>query len=265
MPDDVWFLIAVIGLIALLAGFVHSAIGFGYGIVAVALTPFVVDARSAHIIVSISSVPMLVMAAWAYREGVEKRSLMLALGGAALLLPAGLWLFETVSLDWLVRVTGFGILAMVLLSMRNQRTSDQSALSSPEACFVAGAASGFLAGAVSIAGPPIAAFALRQGWPPARFKSFVTQCLLVIAVYKASLLIGRGHFSGHVVWQTTAAAIVSIVGVQLGVLASRRVSSDTFRKLVAVALIIVSVLMITKGQSSREDKPAEATPAEVDS
>ncbi len=139
---------------------------------------------------------MLIMAAWAYREGIEWASLKQALLGAAIFLPIGLFLFEAVSLDWLVRGTGLAILGMVLVSLRNQKWHP-NAQASKGSCFLAGAVGGFLAGAVSIAGPPVAAFALKQDWSQARFKAFVTQCLLVIvdlqsgAVDGATLLCGR--------------------------------------------------------------------------
>jgi uncharacterized membrane protein YfcA len=122
MMGEFWFLLGTIAAIAILAGFVHSAIGFGFGIVAISLMPFVIDARSAHIVISLSSVPMLMMAAWAYREGIEWAALKQALLGAAIFLPPGLFLFELVSLDWLVRGTGLAILCMVLLSSRNRNS-----------------------------------------------------------------------------------------------------------------------------------------------
>ena len=248
MPGDVWTLLVAVGAIAILAGFMHSAIGFGFGIVAISLLPFVIDARSAHIVVSISSVPMLMMAAWTYREGVEKRSLSQALLGAAIFLPVGLWLFETVSLDLLVRGTGLGVFVMVLLSLRRPGSSPASA-SKGVACFAAGAISGFLAGAVSIAGPPIAAFALKQGWSQARYKAFVTQCLLVMSIYKAGLLYFRSHVDGPLGWQIVVAACLAIVGVQLGAMASRDISAVRFKHLVAIALLVVSCMMMWRGQS----------------
>lgn len=242
-------LLCMIGAIAFLAGFLHSAIGFGFGMVAISLLPFVIDARSAHIVVSVSSVPMLVMAAWTYREGLEKASLIQALLGAALFLPLGLLLFERASLDLLVRATGLGILVMVLLSLRRERTtSDVGAVSG--SCFVAGAISGFLAGAVSIAGPPIAAFALKQDWGQARYKAFVTQCLLVIAVYKAGLLIARNHVVGPLVWQIVVTAVLSIAGVYLGAVASRRIPARRFKQIVAIALLLVACMMMWRGDSS---------------
>jgi uncharacterized membrane protein YfcA len=260
MMGEFWFLLGTIAVIAILAGFVHSAIGFGFGIVAISLMPFVIDARSAHVIVSLSSVPMLMMAAWAYREGIEWASIKQALLGAAIFLPPGLFLFETVSLDWLVRGTGFAILVAVLLSFRNQNSTRENE-SPKSSCFVAGALAGFLGGAVSIAGPPIVAFAFKQDWSQARFKAFVTQCLLIISIYKTALLTIRDYVVGDVVWQAIIVAVLSIGGVQLGVIASRRIPAARFRRLVAVALIIVSCFLMWQGQS--EESEQDRSPTEV--
>lgn len=263
MDGEIWFLLAAIGTIAMLAGFVHSAIGFGFGIVAISLIPFVIDARNAHVIVSISSVPMLVMAAWAYREGIDWASVRMAMLGAAIFLPPGLYLFEIVSLDWLVRGTGVAILSFVLLNLRKQDETKE-AQSRRSSCFFAGAAAGFLGGAVSIAGPPIAAFALKQDWPQARFKAFVTQCLLIISVYKAALLVFRGYVdSSASISQIVVAAALSVAGVQLGMLASRRIPTSRFRRLVAIALIVVSSLMILRGQKEQEEQGTAPAPTDI--
>ena len=262
MHGEFWLVLGLIAAIAVLSGFIHSAIGFGFGIVAISLMPFVIDARSAHVVVSVSSVPMLVMAAWVYREGFEWQSLWQAVLGAAVFLPLGLFLFESVSLDWLVRGTGVAILGMVLISLRNQYGKSGAAKKTAGgACFTAGAVAGFLAGAVSIAGPPVAAFALKQDWSQARFKAFVTQCLLVIAIYKAVLLAARGYIVGDAIGHTVMSAAFSILGVQLGVIASRRISAARFKRLVAITLILVSCWMIWRGQGERSEESTRPEPS----
>lgn len=255
-------LLAILAAIAFFAGFIHSAIGFGFGIVAIALLPFFVDGRSAHVIVSISSIPMLLMAAWAYRDGADWKSLRPALLGAAIFLPLGFVLFERLSLDWLVRGTGVGILGMVWMSLRKH---DSETIGEKQSipCFIAGATGGFLAGAVSIAGPPIAAFALKQEWPQNRFKAFITQCLIIIALYKVGLLFLRGHVTVDSGGAILTLATLSIVGVQAGVLASRQISPTRFKGIVAVALVSVSVLMILRGQPKQEKADDAATSAEL--
>lgn len=245
-------LLGILVAIAFFAGFIHSAIGFGFGIVAISLLPFFIDGRSAHVIVSISSVPMLIMAAWAYRDGIDWKSLWPALLGAAIFLPLGFALFEHLPLDWLVRGTGVGILGMVWMSLKEHESKTNAGKQSIP-CFIAGATGGFLAGAVSIAGPPIAAFGLKQEWPQNRFKAFITQCLIIIALYKVGFLFLRGHVTVDSWGAILTVAIISIVGVQVGVLVSRRISPTRFKGIVAVALIIVSCLMIFRGQPEQEN------------
>ena len=118
------------------------------------------------------------------------------------------------------------------------------------ACFGAGAVSGFLAGAVSVAGPPVAAFALRQEWPQERFKAFVTQCLLAIAVFKAVMLVARDLVTAQSAGYVLVAAPLAILGVQLGVVASRRIPAARFKRIVAIALILVACQMLWRGSPS---------------
>ncbi|WP_160168111.1 sulfite exporter TauE/SafE family protein [Rhodopirellula sallentina] len=105
--SDQWIvLISIVALIALVAGFVHSGIGFGFGIVAIGLMPLVIDARHTHLLVSLCAVPVQMGTVWAYRKGVVWRPLLFALAGAVIGLPLGLWLFNSINLDWLTRGTG---------------------------------------------------------------------------------------------------------------------------------------------------------------
>lgn len=253
-------LLTLLAIFSLIAGVIHGAIGFGYGIVALALMPLVINARDAHVVISASGVPVLMMAAWAYRRGVEWASLRQALLGAALFLPLGLLAFGLASLDWLVRGTGLAILAMVVMSMRNRRLTG-SEPASGGSCFAAGAVSGFLAGAVSIAGPPIAAFALRQGWGPERFKAFVTQCLLLIAIYKVVGL-GIGGFleTGSLV-QAAWVTPFAVLGIEIGARLSRRIDARRFHWLVATALVLIAASLVIRGAGAPSGDDAVETPA----
>ena len=160
-------------------------------------------------------------------------------------MPLGIYLFGVVSLDLLIRATGVAIIAMVAMSFYNRyRKVESETQTGATSSFLAGAAGGFLAGAVSIAGPPIAAYALRQGWPPEKFKAFVTQCLLVISIYKViGLALGRlitVEAGLEAIWATP----FSMLGVHLGALASKRINPARFQWLVATALILVALKML---------------------
>ncbi|MEO1525986.1 MAG: sulfite exporter TauE/SafE family protein [Planctomycetota bacterium] len=236
-----------VSLIALVAGFIHSAIGFGFGIVAVALLPWVLDVRQSHVVISMASIPVLASAAWAYREGADVRSLVQALIGAAVLLPLGLYAFLVVSLDLLVRGTGLAVLAMVAMSFRNRRLAEEASTRGAGPAWVAGGLAGFLAGAVSIAGPPVAAFALQQRWEQARFKAFVNQFLLAVSVFKVVGLVIGGLVTTENLVGASALAPAAMLGIYLGSLGSRRLEGRWFQWLVAIALIGISLFFLVSG------------------
>jgi hypothetical protein len=240
---DLWIL-AAIGGIALLAGFIHSSIGFGFGIVAITLMPLVTEVRQSHVIISVASFPVLIMATWAFRRGADPVSLWQALAGAAIALPLGLVAFEWVSPVWLIRGTGLAILAMVWMSFRNRRRAAQESEGAGGSAYLAGAFGGFLAGAVSIAGPPVAAYALAQSWTQARFKAFVNQFLLAVSLYKIIGLAIRGFIDREVLLQATLLAPLAIVGIQVGAVFSGRLSTRWFQLAVAVALVFIALHFI---------------------
>ena len=246
LPDDVGVLI-YIGVIAFAAGFVHSAIGFGFGIVAVTLLPLVVEVRQSHVVISTASFPVLMMAAWAYRDGADWSSLWKALVGAAIGMPLGLLAFEWVSPDLLIRGTGAAILIMVGISIHNRHKTQSEAPPGSGACWIAGALGGFLAGAVTIAGPPVAAYALSQPWSQAKFKAFLNQFLLAVFVYKVTGLAVRGFIDQESLVQSAALAPLAVLGIQVGAMFSRRLSTQRFQTFVALALTAVALYFVATG------------------
>ena len=78
-----------------------------------------------------------------------------------------------------------------------------------------------------------------------------------ISLYKAGLLLIRGYVVGEAVWLSGVAATLAILGVHLGAIASRRVPAIGFKRLVTVALVAsTSLMMTTRGawRSSRDVK-----------
>ncbi|MCO8120619.1 sulfite exporter TauE/SafE family protein [Stieleria sp. TO1_6] len=244
--DDLTLLVQI-AAIGLAAGFIHSAIGFGFGIVAVTLLPLVLDVHLAHIIISTAGVPVLLMAAWTYRKGADWPSLWRAIVGAAICLPLGQFAFEGLSGDLLVRGTGIAILVMVWISFHNRRLAAGSEPKRDGSAWLAGAIGGFLAGAVSIAGPPIAAFALGQGWEQARFKSFLNQFLVFVSIYRVAGLAVRGYVDQPILLHAALLAPVAIVGIQIGAIASRRLSTQLFQRCVATCLITIACYFVIRG------------------
>lgn len=244
-----WLPLLLISAIVLAAGFVQSAIGFGYGVTGLAMLPLVIDPRSAHLLISTSGVPVLLAAAWVWRGESDWRLLGVAMFGATTFMPLGFLLFESMSLDSLVRVTGIAIIVMVVLSL--SKVYPEPKETSKRSSFLAGAFSGFLAGAVSIGGPPIATFAMRQSWPPRKFKAFVVQCLLLIALFRLTGLFATGSLTPVILLQAAWAVPFAIAGVGLGMVATKRIEPHRFRLVVATLLVLVACQLMYRGSPSR--------------
>ncbi|WP_165701093.1 sulfite exporter TauE/SafE family protein [Crateriforma conspicua] len=257
-------LIAVVALIAFAAGFVHSGIGFGFGIVAIGLMPLVIDARQTHLLVSLCAVPVQMGTVWAYRKGVVWRPLLFALAGALVGLPLGLWLFHSINLDWLTRGTGVALLLMIGYSFHNRKASrnradlavQESADGSSDVASDRkdaggatgiGVASGFLMGAVTMPGPPVVAYALQRDWDQEQFKAFVNQFLLALSVFKILGLLVSTEISRQSTIEALLLIPAALLGIAVGKRFSTRLSAGGFRSMVAAGLAFVAVLLIAKG------------------
>lgn len=253
-------LAAILG-VAVLAGMIQSAIGFGYGLVAIAILPFVIDGHLTHLLVSLSSVPVMGAAAYAYRHGSNLRLLALSLAGAALFLPLGLLLFDYLPADLLVRGTGAMVLLVAVRELMARRKSESEAHGGGDVVgLLAGAVAGFLAGAVTIAGPPIVAFATTQPWPPQKFKAFVIQFLLAVSFLKAVGLFAGGFVDGDALVGAAVILPGAVLGIWSGARLTRQLSTHRFRALVAVALATIAVTLIARGAPSEPERTASVSP-----
>lgn len=250
-------LVAILGA-GVLAGFIQSAIGFGFGLVAIAILPLVIDGRLTHLLVSLSSVVVMAAAAYAYRRGTDLRLLGVTLLGAAIFVPVGLLLFDHLPADSLVRGTGAMVLLVAVRELAVRRAPDPDRHGGGSMLgFGAGAIAGFLAGAVTIAGPPIAAFAATQPWPQQKFKAFVIQFLLAVSLFKAVGLLVGGFVDGTVVLGAAVVLPGAIAGIWAGAHLTRRLSTRRFRMLVAAALVVIALILIVRGAPEEPETATE--------
>ncbi|MEQ8788767.1 MAG: sulfite exporter TauE/SafE family protein [Pirellulaceae bacterium] len=255
---EAWMLLAAVAVVITISGFVQSSMGFGYAVVALAVLPLVLGVREANVVVSLSMVFPLLLAVWAYREGVDWRTMAFCLAGAALGLPLGLWIFSTIDPDWLIRGTGVAILLMSVDGLLRRESHQHKPVSRGwSAC--AGCASGVLAGSVGMGGPPVAAYAARQPWSPNQFKAFLISFSLVLSVMKAVGLVVAGWTSSTLLLYTAAAIPFGFLGSQLGIVASRNIDAKRFRQITMAVLVLLSLGMIIRGQPGAEESPGPAT------
>ncbi len=248
LGEPVWGLL-LIAFIVMVSGFVQSSLGFGYAITSLAVMPMIMETHSSHIVISLSGLPVLFMTACSYKLCVEWSEVRRTLLGAFFLLPVGLLLFASLPQQQLSQATGLAILFFVILD--HFKKEDKTMTSPPHwISYLAGGISGFLAGAVSIGGPPVATYALRRGWTPSTFKSFVSSCLLLIASLKITGLFAAGFLQRDELFHAMWAVPFAIGGVLTGTAVSRYIKPQLFRKIITIVLILAASNLILNSSSS---------------
>ncbi|MCG6156225.1 sulfite exporter TauE/SafE family protein [Rubinisphaera margarita] len=246
MEFETWHWILFTGVVVV-SGFVQSALGFGYALVAMSVLPALTGVKDANLIVSFSAFAPLAIAAWSYRRHLVPESLLLAIGASLAALPIGLAVLVLSIDDILVRLTGIVILLMAIDGLTRRSTTQEQGPASKLWTCIAGAVSGFLAGAVTIGGPPIAIYAARRPWPPNQMKAFLTTFLLITSVVKLCALATTGLVNKQVLLLSAVAIPIAYVGGELGVRGTKHINAKLFRILTLIVLSIIATLMITRG------------------
>ncbi|MFG0333692.1 MAG: sulfite exporter TauE/SafE family protein, partial [Maioricimonas sp. JB049] len=225
------------GIAATISATVQRLLGFGFGLVAMSILPYVMDVRQANVVVSLAAVPTLMMIYWSHRGDVHRRTLQVVLLGALGGLLPGLFLFSMVDSSWLTRGTGAVVLLIAIDLLRGQLPDPQREPSLAWGVF-SGTVSGMLAGAIGIPGPPVAAYGARQPWSPDEFRAFTAGFFLCLGVVKVIALAGTGFIDVPVVTATALSLPFVVVGYQLGAIVAARINAARFRQFVLIALAI---------------------------
>ena len=283
-----WVLAIVVPLVVVAAGMSQGGLGFGYAIVSLTTLPLVLAPKDAHVVVSLSGIAVVAASVYATRADADWRLTRVATLAGAAMVPVGQIAFKALSPDGLVRLTGGVILVLMLRELWVTREPEEATAAPPATRhpdqladdtpnkppesppqepllgpLLAGAVSGGLAGAVSIGGPPIAAYAMSRPWTPGRSRAFITRFLLVIAVIRAMGLAANRFVTCELAGYAGAAAVFAIGGVFLGAWLSRGLKTDSYRRTVAIVLVGLSLYYLVRGDGSRGEAPEDRSETAV--
>lgn len=255
---------AMIGLVIVLSAFVQSTVGFGYAIVALSIFSYFLDFREANAIVALSILLPLVAAVWSYRGELKLTTLMICLGGAAAGMPFGLYFFTFIDEVWLIRITGVLIFLLSAEGLWSSQKVTQDGDASWQWASVAGVASGFLAGAVGMGGPPVATYASRQSWSPRQIKVFLLAFSLLVASLRAGGLSVTGWIDGSILFYSAVATPFAFLGGYIGLRISHNIDAKLFRRMTMGALMLMSIGMVFHQRKHEPEVPpvtaAEGSP-----
>jgi len=236
-------LLAGAGILAL-ASFVFGLTGFGIGLVAVSLLPFIVaPATAVPIIACFSATLALLMTVQLRREVVLTRLGDLIVG-TLLGTPLGVWGLATLPPGLLKRLIGVILLAIVVIEWRQFYPQH---LTGRHWGVSAGVLAGVLGGAIGTPGPPVVLYVMTQGWSPRAIKGtlqaffLVNQTVIVAGHWWAGLL------TPEVVWLVGVYALPAVMGVTIGIRLFDRIDQARFRRLIFALLFVLGLLMCVRG------------------
>ena len=224
-----------------LAVFVQSSVGFGFALVSMPLLVgylgLQVSAPLVALLAAVSEVFILIR----YREALNLRVVSQLIITAVIAIPIGVLALR--HLDAAIVTTALGVL-LVGYALYALLSPKLPQLASGGWAYGFGFVAGLLSGAYNTPAPPVIIFGNCRGWPPNEFKGnlqgfFLVNSLVVVAVHMIS-----GNYTSDV-WPKILLALPGLaVGLIAGLLLSKRINAEPFRKIVLVLLIILGVRLI---------------------
>jgi uncharacterized membrane protein YfcA len=235
---------AVAATILGVACFVFGLTGFGIGLVALSLLPFVMPPATAVPLVAVYSAVFSLVVALQLRREVrwpDVRSLLL---GAVVGAPLGVWILATLPAGALRRLIGAVLLVIVTIEWRGLYPQHKPGKGW---ALCAGWWSGLLGGAVGTPGPPVILYAAAQRWSPRTFKATLQTFFLVNQLVTLGLYRWQGLLTREVMWLAITFAVPAILGTAAGIYLFDRTNYTQFRRLVFAFLSVSGLVLIIRG------------------
>ena len=240
MSLEWWAGAAVIAL----ASFVLGLAGFGIGLVAMALLPFLMSPVTAIVVLTIYTTVLVLAVLVPVWRDFQPSSVLDLLAGTIVGTPLGVWVLSALSIATLKRLIGATLIVIVFLEWAKIRPRQ---LVGRGWGVGAGLLAGIAGGAVGTPGPPVILYATTQGWSPRTFKAnlqaffFVNQVIILVGYWWAGLV------NDEVLRLSASFAVPAACGTVLGVLCFSLFDQRRFRQLVFWLLLVSGVILLTRG------------------
>ena len=231
---------AVVGFVA---GTVQGASGFGAGMVAMALLPFVWSLQQSAAVMSGIGLAITSTLAWKLRKEVRRDELVRLILPCLVGVPVGVTFLA--SLDGELVKAGLGAV-LVGYGLYALSGKEPEALSARWGWPI-GLVAGMLSGAFQTSGPPVVAYLTARGLEKDAFRGtlqafFLLQGLLAVSSYAAA-----GIVTGQTLLWSAAMVPTVLAGTFFGHFLAGKVDQQTFRTCILVGLLGLGAMFLYKG------------------
>ena len=239
--------IAAVVCSLIIAGLLKGIIGVGMPVVALPLLSLFIDIKSA---VMLLSVPLILTNVPQALEGGKTGRCLMQLVPVILGMIPGLFLGVRVLLGLEPKVAeiiaGLVVMGVGIITLLAPKLQLQSRLVLP-AGITFGFFGGILGAIAAMPGPLVFIFLLAKGLRGKAFTKEASLYLVVSAVLLAILLTASRQFNWLDVSVSAAAMVPVVLGMYVGQHMRDRIATETFRKLVVIAVIAAGADLIRHG------------------
>jgi uncharacterized protein len=229
------------------ASFIQGFAGFGFGIFAMALLPFVVDFKFGALVCTLVALGSLGATGWECRRQWRWRAVGPLLPGLLLSNVGGAEFFIWAKSDLLM-----GMLAVVVVftGVRGlvQRENHGQAADTPirprwSTGLALGLVAGFLGATVNMPGPPVIVYAYARTGPSAA-RAFLAHLFLANLFMKITVFGVRGQWSWHILWVAAAMLPVAWLASHLGGVLHNRLPKHRLVRAANVILLLLGGMLL---------------------
>jgi uncharacterized membrane protein YfcA len=237
--------------LVLAAAFTQGAIGFGFGLLVMALLPRLMPLAEAVGTVALMGIFVNGFLFWRTRRSFRLADVAPLYLGAAMGLPLGVLLLRNLDPDPATRALGAFLVVYSLWALLVEwrpAPGPRGPAWGRGWAVPAGFLAGILGGAFATGGPPVIVYAHARRWPPDAFKALLQGFFVAATATHLVLLAGASILTPSLAGHAVPFLPLLPLGVWLGARWGERLAPVAFRRLVLAALFALGAEYLVAGR-----------------
>ncbi len=227
-----------------LAGFVQGALGFGFGMVSMALLPLFITVKEATPLVVLFTLPIVLLVFCAHWRHCRWRDSWLLVIGTIIGIPLGVYLLAVAPADLMLRLLGIVLLLFAMQELWSSWRGTAKLRLAKWTGLPIGILSGMLSGAFSSGGPPVVAYVYSKSWSKEQIIAMLQLIFTVGAVLRTAVMLQGGFFTTPVVHIAIGAALPVMVTTLVGTRVLKKVPTEQMRTGVFMFIGLIALKFI---------------------
>jgi uncharacterized membrane protein YfcA len=224
-----------------LAAVIQTISGFGFALIVMPMLVLTLGIQTAAPLVAMTGCTLYAVNLARLHQSVNIREVARLAAAAALGIPIGVWAIQNMDGQIVQRALGLMLIAYALYSMIKPHSST---VVSTKWGYPAGFLAGCLGGAYNTAGPPVIVYGDSQQWARNEFRSVLQALFLFNALFVIAVHFAAGHMTQSIGRYFLFSVPALLVGIVVGTLIDRRLSTQRFRTVVNVMILVLGFSLL---------------------